>query len=175
MLTGLNFFHCQLTLDFAMFSMDTHLQRCTRYMFLMLGVNYYNHLNNKIIYQSSVVMNEFTRAFDNHMRIPKKVPGRGKRYASKLWLDARDMSSMRALPFHKKTKNRRMQVALNEYQKYFYASANYDYLEPGKHTTLRIKQVQNIATSRFMDQDLLSRQCRFPHENPGCKSMYFKS
>ena len=115
-------------------------------------------------------MNEFTRALDNHMKIPKKVPGRGKRYATELWLDARDMSSMRAFPFEKKTKNRRMQVALNEYQKYFYASANYDYLEPGKHTTLRIKQVQNIATSRFMDQDLDSRQCRFPHENPGCRA-----
>ena len=115
-------------------------------------------------------MNEFTRAFDNHMRIPKKVPGRGKRYATELWLDARDMSSIRAFPFTQKKKNRKMTVALNEYQKYFYASANYDYLEPGKHTTLRIKQVQNIATSRFMDQDLHSRQCRFPRENPGCKT-----
>ena len=114
-----------------------------------------------------MVMNEFTSALDNHMEVPKKVPGRGKRYSTELWLDARDMTTIRAFPFTKKTKSRKITVALNEYHKYFYASANYDYLEPGKHTTLRIKQVQNIATSNFMDQDLESRKCRFPHENPG--------
>ena len=54
-----------------------------------------------------MVMNEFTRAFDNHMRIPKKVPGRGKRYATELWLDARDMSSIRAFPFTQKKKNKK--------------------------------------------------------------------
>ena len=113
-------------------------------------------------------MGDLIRAFENDLRIPKNVPGRGKRYATELWLDARDMSSQRALPLSKKKKNKHMRVALNEYQKYFYASANYDYLEAGRHTTLRIKQVQNIATNSFMDQDLPSRKCRFPHENPGC-------
>ena len=116
-------------------------------------------------------MNEFTKVLDNHIKIPKKVPGRGKRYATKLWLDARDMSTFSLpLPLEKRVKNKNMRVALNEYQKFFYASANYDYLEPGKHTTLRIKQVQNIATRGFLDLDLSTRKCRFPNENPGRKS-----
>ena len=112
-------------------------------------------------------MNEFTTAIDNHVTTPQKVPGRGKRYATEMWIDARDMTSFRAVPFDKKEKNKAMTVALNEFEKYFYASANYDYLEPGKHTTIRVKQVQHVATTRFKDQDLLIRQCRFSQENPG--------
>ena len=117
--------------------------------------------------QPTATMNQFIEGLDNRLKAPKKVPGRGKRYATELWLDARDSSFLRAIPLHKHSKSNRMTVALNEYQKYFYATANHDYLEAGKHTTLRIKQVQNIATSNFMDEDLYSRKCRFPHENPG--------
>ena len=40
-------------------------------------------------------------------------------------------------------------------------------MEPGKHTSIRVKQVQHVATTRFMDHDLQSRQCRFSNENPG--------
>ena len=106
---------------------------------------------------------------ENYLTTPKKVPGGGKRYATELWLDARDTTSLRSVPITQNTKARKMLVALNEYQKYFYTTAKYDYLEPGKHTTIRIKQVQNIATSRFMHLELENRKCRFPHENPGCK------
>ena len=106
---------------------------------------------------------------ENNLITPKKVSGGGKRYATELWLDARDTSFLRSSPITQKTKAKTMLVAINEYQKYFYTTAKYDYLEPGKHTTIRIKQVQNIATSRFMDLELESRECRFPHENPGCK------
>ena len=92
------------------------------------------------------------------MTTPRKVPGRGKIYATELWIDTRVMS------FHKKEK---LTVVFNEFDQYFYASANYDYLEPGKHTTIRVKQVQHVASSGFKDHDLLSRQCRFSYENPG--------
>ena len=117
-------------------------------------------------------MNEFTTTIDNHLTASQKVPGRGKRYATEMWLDARDMTSYRAFPFDKRKKNKAMSVALNEFDKYFYASANYDFLEPGKHTTLRVKQVQHVATTRFMEHDLLNRQCRFSHENPGLRAMF---
>ena len=117
-------------------------------------------------------MNEFTTTIDNHLTASQKVPGRGKRYATEMWLDARDMTSYRASPFDKRKKNKAMSVALNEFDKYFYASANYDLLEPGKHTTLRVKQVQHVATTRFMEHDLLNRQCRFSHENPGLRAMF---
>ena len=100
---------------------------------------------------------------DNGVTIPKKVPGTGKRYATEIWIDARDMTN-----YHYATnKNPAMTVALNEFDKYFHTSVNYEYLEPGMHTTLRIKQVQHIATERFMDYDLHNRKCRLPHENPG--------
>ena len=112
-------------------------------------------------------MDEFTTVMDNHVTNPQKVPGRGKRYATDMWIDARDMSSLRSISFDKRKKNRAMTVAFNEVDKYFYASANYDYLEAGKHTTIRLKQVQHVATTRFMDIALSSRQCRFSHENPG--------
>ena len=117
-------------------------------------------------------MNELTSAIDNHLTASQKVPGRGKRYATDMWLDARDMTSYRAISFDKKKKNKAMTVALNEFDKYFYSSANYDYLQPGKHTTLRVKQVQHVATTRFMNVDLVSRQCRFSHENPGLRVMF---
>ena len=100
---------------------------------------------------------------ENGVTIPKKVPGTGKRYATDLWLDARDMT------FHKfKTiKNGAMTVSFNEFDKFFHTSVSYEYLEPGKHTTLRIKLVQHIATERFMNYDLQTRECRLPNENPG--------
>ena len=104
------------------------------------------------------------------MKAPGKVPGRGKRYATELWLDARDMSFLNWNPMHK---TERMRVVFNEFDEYFSASSNYDYLEPGKHTTLRVKQVQHVASDRFRDLDLLRRQCRFPNENPGLPFMSF--
>ena len=55
-----------------------------------------------------MVMNEFTKTLDNHLTYSQKVPGRGKRYATEIWLDARDMTSYRALPFEKHKKNEEM-------------------------------------------------------------------
>ena len=105
---------------------------------------------------------------DNGVTVPKKVPGTGKRYATEIWIDARDMTSYYHASYHKKpNQNGAMTVALNEFDKYFHTSVNYEYLEPGKHTTIRIKQVQHVATARFTDYDLHNRKCRLPHENPG--------
>ena len=102
---------------------------------------------------------------DKGVSIPKKIPGTGKRYATEIWIDARDMTS-----YHYNNQLKQigaMTVALNEFDKYFYSSVNYEYLEPGKHTTIRIKQVQHVATARFTDSDLHNRKCRLQHENPG--------
>ena len=119
--------------------------------------------SNYCIFKSTSALNELSRVADNGVTIPKKVPGTGKRYATEIWIDARDMTN-----YHYATnKNPAMTVALNEFDKYFHTSVNYEYLEPGMHTTLRIKQVQHIATERFMDYDLHNRKCRLPHENPG--------
>ena len=46
-------------------------------------------------------MDEFTTVMDNHVTNPQKVPGRGKRYATDMWIDARDMSSLRSISFDK--------------------------------------------------------------------------
>ena len=108
-------------------------------------------------------MNEFSRVVENGVTLPKKVPGTGKRYATDIWLDARDMTSY----MYKNKKHEAMTVALNEVDKFIHTSVSYEYLEPGKHTTLRIKLAQHVATERFIDYDLETRKCRLPHENPG--------
>ena len=110
--------------------------------------------------KNSSALNEFSRVVENGVIFPKKVPGTGKRYATDVWLDARDMTSY-------KSKYEAMTIALNEFDKYFHTKVSYEYLEPGKHTTLRIKLAQHVATERFIDYDLETRKCRLPHENPG--------
>ena len=100
---------------------------------------------------------------ENGVTSPKKVPGTGKRYATDIWLDTRDMTSYN----YKTKKYNAMTVAFNEFDKYFHTSVSYEHLEPGKHTTLRIKLAQHVATQRFIDYDLKTRKCRLPHENPG--------
>ena len=113
--------------------------------------------------KTSRALNEFSRVVENGVTLPKKVPGTGKRYATDIWLDTRDMTS-----YMRNTKEyKAMTVSFNEFDKYFHTRVNYEYLEPGKHTTLRIKLAQHVATERFIDYDLETRKCRLPHEKPG--------
>ena len=93
------------------------------------------------------------------------IPGSGSRFATDMWLYARDMFSL-SFPRSSQPNLQPMTISINEFDKYFSSSANSIKLEQGMHTTLRIKQVEHVATSTFKNEDLGTRQCRFPYENP---------
>ena len=114
-------------------------------------------------------MRDYTSAIDNFLTTSKKVPGNGNRFATELWLDSRDMSSLRSADLHK-DRETSVTISFNEFETYFDTSANYVKLEPGRHTTIRIKAVQHVASNAFKKEDVQSRKCRFPHENPGLQS-----
>ena len=112
---------------------------------------------------------DLTSIFDNHETTVRKIHGSGNRFATELWLDGRDMSSFRfeaGKNVGGQLKYRQITISFNEFDKYFSSASNIK-LELGMHTTLRIKQVQHITTDRFRKETISSRQCRFPHENPG--------
>ena len=111
-------------------------------------------------------MREYTSAIDNFLTTSKKVPGNGNRFATEMWLDSRDMSSLRSAKLHK-NRATSMRISFNEFGTYFDTSDNYVNLEPGRHTTIRIKAVQHVASNTFKKEDVRSRKCRFQHENPG--------
>ena len=111
--------------------------------------------------------------FDNNETTASKIRGSGNRFATELWLDGRDMSSLRITGGEKDAgqskygqKFSHITIAFNEFEKYFSSASNIK-LQLGMHTTLRIKQVQHITTESFREETIRSRQCRYPYENPG--------
>ena len=115
-------------------------------------------------------MEELITIFDNQLIDARTIPGSGSLFSTEMWLDGRDITYLYGKG---KSTSFPMTISLNEYGNYFSSSASAIKLEQGMHTTLRIKVVETVATTHFKEEHLSTRQCRFPHENPGLKSHGF--
>ncbi len=110
-------------------------------------------------------------ALDHASGDARKVPGSGNRFKTELWLDASDRTSSFMFPRTDRGHPVPMTLAVNQLANFFSVRSNNIELKAGEEVTLRIKQIQYVATTDFREQTLETRQCRFPSENPGNNSL----
>ncbi len=107
-------------------------------------------------------------AVDYGDMITKKVPGSGNRFETVLWLDGTDPTRSFIFPPQVKKTTGALRLAVNMPGSFFSVRESNVKLNPGEEVSLRIKQVQHVATEHFRSLALETRMCRFQHEIAGC-------
>ena len=112
-------------------------------------------------------MKEFIPGLASDADKPRKVPGSGNHFETVLWLDGSDRTRSWIHPEQAKKDTASMRLAVNEFGNYFNVRKSNIRLNAGEEVSLRIKQVQHVATENFKSLSLKARKCRFPHEIQG--------
>jgi hypothetical protein len=127
----------------------------------------YNGNSLSKIFKPSTGVEEFMHIFDHKEGNPINISGSGNHFRTTVWLDARDMATWRGGSQALTRSPKPMILAVNEFSNFFNVRSSNVNLIPGQHTSLRVKQVQHIATENFKSLPLETRQCRLFDENPG--------